>query len=103
MNHRLYLLAVLMFFPFMVEHVMSKDIYSTLWVKHNDNTSEQIVLSEAYKGSTQFGDVVFTKFINENDRSREYFFRMEGKKMIRYDVDKGAEYTLYDFGLDEGD
>lgn len=82
---------------------MSQDIYSTIWVKHNDNTSERIVLSEAYKGSTQFGDAVFTKFINENDRSLEYFCRMDGKKMIRYDVDKGAEYTLYDFGLDEGE
>ena len=86
-------MAILLFFPFMVEHVMSQDIYSTLWVKHNDNTSERIVLSEAYNGSTQFGDVIYTKYINENDRGREYFCRIDGKKLMRYDVDKHKIYS----------
>ena len=99
------ILSLLLFCPIMSQTVWSQETrtgYVTIWVKHNDNTSERIVLCEKYNGNLQVGDVEYTQFVVEYGKA-SYYWRMDGKKMMRYDVNNGEEYVIYDFGLNVGD
>lgn len=102
MKSKFILLSFLLFCPIMLLTSRAQEnrtSYATIWVKHKDNTSERMLLYEKPKESLHVGDVVYSKLVI--DGFGEYYYRMDGKKLMRYDADKGEEYVLYDFGLYE--
>ena len=104
MNLKFYILFSILFCPILLTNIKSQDIqssYSYLWVKHDNNTSELIHLFQRWQEDTKYGNHVYKKYVT--DKGDNYYCRIDDKKMKRYDVNKGIEFVLCDFGLEEGD
>lgn len=98
MKNRIYILAVLLFVsvPSFSQELLG---YTTLWLCHNDNSTQVVEIVKSNKTSVHEGKVYQTLFdINNN----EYYVRMEDSKLIRFNKGFG-DFVLCDFSLNEND
>ncbi len=104
MKDKILITAIILFCPLFVPHSNGQEhrvTYSTLWLRHNDSTSERLLLYKKNNEQLQIGEATFMKFVIAN--LGEFYCRTDGEKMIRYDLNTSSEYILYDFGLEKGE